>query len=315
MPHPSRLFSRRCLASMMGVVLLCATTACADRPKARRAVTVPPPVALAASPKASTPPAVTKALLGLLEQGGPTPSGDITLREIELGPNGPRAVLAQGDGAMCRNGNCPTGLFDGSPGELRPVLVVMASAVPQVQPTTHLGRPDIGVTSIHSDKLLMVRRYQWNGERYAQARCTVVDRLDQATSPCPGNEGELVTQPTATLCPSLRDFVRQARLQGDPVQPMDRAFVIRDDAQAQVQGWRLAGSHNARTLKPVLQCLREAGLALVPLGEPERHGDLKTMNWGVDERRVGQRRQRFVLSITPVPSQRHSVLSLGAFLL
>lgn len=276
------------------------------------------------------PPVVAESLSRIVAERDPSLAADaqalrepgepsVRVREIELAANGPSALLVQGGGRYCRDANCALGIFEWRGSELRPVLLAMSSADPQIFPLGVHGRPGLVVNHIDGPHLLRAVLYRWDGVEYKAEGCTQFDRETNAKGRCERadpQEAALYAGSAETLCKSLSGVARAALRAPVEAPLIDGAFLLRRNQSVHVQGVRVPASRSmAASGWPgrLVGCLRRAGFKL-----RERPADLTNEGptlWRWESRQsaaAGPARVR--LGWAESPRHPYAVVTFGIFL-
>jgi len=269
------------------------------------------PVSLAYESTAA-PAGIASALAGL---AGRASSTSIEWRQMELALDGSRLVMARGTGPLCKDENCPYGLFARRSGAYEPLFLAMGSREPQVYSVGHLGYPGLTTTSVASEQELKVTRFQWDGATYSATSCRLVDRISSQSRGCDTfQSGDVPVLDSApeNLCLAVRRIVSTPPQNLRTSSVIARGFVIRSDEAAHVEGIKIRGDDEQRTAKAIARCLQSMGSPLQRAKRPASTDGLTTQGWfGVS----GASRQSLSISTTStyVPHWNFTLVSVGVF--
>jgi len=267
-------------------------------------------------PRSTVPPRIVQEMARISGQAPNELAGRLELREIELAPQGPRAVIAGLRERVCPEIGCPFGVFaDGSAG-YRPLLLVTGNTEPQVAPIGHLGHADISVSEVVSTRELRITRYQWDGWAYAPATCRVIDRMTstaRACAPRQPSEASLMDSLPASQCGAVKAMVAAAPSVLRTQALMTGGFVVRSDESMHVEAVKVKGQMDGNGPVALLRCLREAGADLKRVPSVTVTGELKTQQWSSPNARLPWGPATVSVTQTYVPRLAYTVVSVGVF--
>ncbi|WAC71581.1 hypothetical protein OU995_18595 [Roseateles sp. SL47] len=259
---------------------------------------------------------VASALKALARREGVPPDGRVLMQEMELGPSGPRVLMASGTRELCGDGNCPYGLFADEGTQYRALLLAMASTPPKPQALGRMGYPDIHVTANDSALELRTTTLQWDGRSYRPVVCRLVNAMSDASRGCVPTRAE---QAPVVEGPPLRYCVAMSRMVSREAAPQDGqtlladAFEIRADADARVEGIRMEGRVADTDLDALVRCLRNTGAGFERLKAARWSQDLNSAGWVVRGMKAKGGPVSAALTATFVPAGDYTLISLAVF--
>ncbi|MFE8646281.1 hypothetical protein ACFX58_14445 [Sphingomonas sp. NCPPB 2930] len=294
-------------ARLFFLVLTALLAACASGPKP------------AAAPRAGIPDKVpdeiATALATVARREGVPADGRVLLQQMELGPSGPRVLLASGTRELCADGNCPYGLFADDSGRYRALLLVMAVSPPKPQAVSRLGYPDISVTANDTGTELRNTQLQWDGRTYRSVGCRLLHTMSDASRGCVPTRAEqapVVEGPPMRYCRAMRSMIdRETPPDGQTL--LANAFEIRADGQARVEGVRMAGRQQDSELDLLVRCLRNAGAGFERMKDAPWSRELASTGWVARKVKSRGGPVSVALSATFVPVGDYTLISFAVF--
>lgn len=302
-PPPSLIMA---LMAALVTAWLLAACGTATRPAAAPRTALPEKV----------PPEVVAALRAVARREGVPPDGRVAMQEMELAPSGPRVLMAAGTRELCREGNCPYGLFADEGATYRALLLTMASAPPKAQAVGRLGYPDISLTANDSPRELRVTQLQWDGRDYRSVSCRLITALSDASRACVPTRAEdapVVSGPPLRYCVAMSRMIGREAVPSEGLTLLADAFEIRADADARVEGVRMEGRVPEADIEALVRCMRNAGAGFERLKAARWSPELASAGWVARNVKSRGGTVSAALSTTFVPTGDYTLISLAVF--